>query len=84
MTVKFPKYPIVRVIWEDSFTKRGWDQPENYEEARGLFCISTGFLFKRTRRLLTIVQSCDEQGKVGESINIPACAVRKITTLSRG
>ena len=77
--------PIVEVEWEDSSSVHGWHELADAAEATGkraLSCKSVGYLWKRNRHRLLLVQSQAASEMVDEVFSIPSGAVQVVRTLA--
>ena len=76
---------IVRVQWVDSASEDGWQHKANVKHIGKLcLCESVGFLLRRNKGAITLVQSTGSFDNVAASISIPMGCVKKITKLGGG
>lgn len=80
-------YPIVELIWVDSFSARGW---RTQEEAESMIhedteIISCGYLYRENKRKIVLVGSIDQQspGNVNHYHEVPRACVRRMRVLRR-
>lgn len=75
----------VEVFWRDSMAQAGWVRPDDLSKDREapdyLNCSSIGYLFAEDENAVTIVQSQNPGGQVGEPLTIPREAVTAIKNL---
>lgn len=87
--------PVVEVEWEDtmSFREGGWMKAETIAEwaEKPAIVRSVGYLFRKTKRRIVLVQSEDTDPQDGHlhdnldgAVKIPTGFVRRIRTLRRG
>jgi hypothetical protein len=79
---------IVEVEWIDSNSEGGWSSVEQYLKSATagdtLACRSTGYLFHKDKRSLTLVQSQSQKsGYVADSITIPRFAVKSLRVIDK-
>lgn len=73
------KYPLVIVRWHDAKSCGGWSDPTTYGRHTPAPCVTAGFLLKRDKKAVRIIQSYDEDdGQVTDSINIPSKWIRSL------
>ena len=63
------KLSIIEVWWRDSAASGGWKTREAYQTVEPSECRTAGYLLKKTRTHITVVQSQDDEGKVSDSMN---------------
>ena len=75
---------IVEVEWIDSCSDDGWmksDSPRAKEHTVS-HCTSVGYLFKKAKEKICLVQNTSDTGSVGELMAIPRCAIKKLRIIS--
>lgn len=76
------KYPLKLIEWEDAFAGEiVWFNPESLPEQSPLITTTVGFEIQRTERYITLVQSCNSEGRCGAAISIPLGMIRREKTL---
>ena len=80
----FPLSKIVEVIWYDSCTSGGWKSIEDMTDTRPLICCTVGYLLKRDRHIIQIIQSQTEYHKLSDSMTIPRACVLSYRVLRKG
>jgi hypothetical protein len=73
--------PVVKVIWHDAWCAGGWKPLEVYAEETPVECYSVGFLVKKTRTHLTLLQTFNAAGRGTDSITIPRSWVQEVVEL---
>lgn len=77
---------IVEVEWVDSSSLHGWHSAADAAAGTGnraLPCRSVGYLWKRNKHRLLLVQSQSGSGMLDEAFAIPARAITRVRTLGR-
>jgi hypothetical protein len=82
-----PKYPLVLIEWEDSQRPLSpWQWVDEYSLPDAVRCLSVGFLIAKTKAAFAIAPNLgdvdQERAQACGIIRIPACSVRKLTTLA--
>ncbi len=73
---------VVQVQWVDSASEDGWQSKSHVKHASKLcYCESVGFLLRKNKGDITLVQSTGSFDNVAASISIPMSCVKKITKL---
>jgi hypothetical protein len=72
---------VVEVEWRDAHSDGGWASRDEYEACTASVVRSVGYVLKRGREALTLVQSQDQSGEVCDSITIPLGCVRRVRRL---
>ena len=76
------KRKMVRVTWVDSINGSGWCKSEVYEKQKASACYTAGFMLKRSKKAITVIQSLDPDNDNGcAAITIPMCSVLKVEEL---
>lgn len=70
------RYPIYRVMWQDSAAWLGWKPDEG--DPVPAECESAGFLVRRNRQHIVLALSIDNHGRLGDCIAIPRSVVRSM------
>jgi hypothetical protein len=80
-----PKLQMVRVEWVDSCSDEGWFKINSLraKEPTVSHCTTVGFLLKKDRDKVCIVQNMSDTGSVGDLMAIPRRAVNKLTILRK-
>jgi len=81
----FPKsVPIVEVEWIDSASGANtWNILESHaDQLKPLPCKSAGYLVRKDREAVSIMQSQSVSGQYTDAMTIPRSCVRKITVLA--
>lgn len=76
--------PVVEVYWLDSATGSGWRRQQEWDEdfdTQAIECRSVGYLWKKTRKEVALMQSVNEEGQLCSVIVIPRFAVTHMTVL---
>ena len=71
---------MVKVDWVDSMGDRGWSTPSR----KSGICSTVGYLVERNKDCITVaLNQCHSKAATrwGDSINIPACSIKKVRTL---
>ena len=80
--------PLVEVEWVDSMGYSGWSPRDarivDMEKVEDLDHITSGYLLKRSSKYIAVAQSVGRLGSVDNCIQIPRCAVRKVTVIRKG
>lgn len=79
-----PKYPltaIVEVEWVDSAARGHWDSIEEYRKHDIVTCRTAGYLLKKNKRAVTIIQSQHAESGLSDAMAIPMRAVTRIRRL---
>ena len=76
------KMPIVIIEWVDSCSDDGWMKVPKAKEHTVSHCTSVGYLIKKDKEQVCIVQNTSDTESVGDIMAIPRKAVTKITTLT--
>ena len=73
------RYKRVEVIWEDSsFTQFGWTTPKESRRSKIMICRTIGYLTRKSKKKLVVVNSICTNGMVSDSTVIPRACVKKI------
>ena len=80
---KWPLTTIVEVLWHDACTRGRWAPKEEYLEQEVLPIATTGYLLKRNKRSIVIIQSQAQNETCSDSITIPLGWIKKITVLRK-
>ena len=79
--------PVVEVEWVDSMGYGGWADREqrikDMDKVEDLDHITVGYLLKQTRTYVAVTQSFGRTGSTDHSMQIPRCAVKRVTTLRK-
>ena len=80
------RLPLVEVEWIDSGTTKGWRALDYYKDEKPLECRTAGYLVRRDKRVIVIVQSqnFNDDGtlnQLGESMTIPRICVTHLRFL---
>ena len=74
---------MVEIEWVDSATTRGWNSPGQFVESPLAHCRTVGYLLKRTKKYVVVVQSLgDDTHNAGEGLGIPASCVKRLRRLT--
>ena len=76
-----PRLKAVEVDWIDSATRKGWGSAADHRGSGPMRCRTTGYLLKRDKHSVVLVQNTDADGHVGDSMTIPASCVKKVWRL---
>jgi hypothetical protein len=73
----------VEIEWVDSCSDDGWmkSESERAQEHTVSHCTSIGYLYKKDKEKVCIVQNTSDTGSIGELMAIPRKCVKKITIL---
>lgn len=69
--VSFPLDSIVMVNWEDACGQSAWGDQKDFEALTPMPVCSVGFLFSKTKRHLTILQSQSSDSGFAAALCIP-------------
>ena len=84
MSSSWPKaMPIVEIEWIDSSGASGWQSPEDAQKCNISQCRSAGYLLRKTKTAITIVQNMADVGLVDMQMDIPIVAVKSIRVLEK-
>lgn len=74
---------MVKVEWVDSCSDDGWMNAASprAKEHTVSHCVSVGYLYKKDKEKVCIVQNTSDTGSVGELMAIPRGCIKKITIL---
>lgn len=76
------KLLVVRVKWLDACSDSGWYTLAEYRGyGDGIECESVGFLIRNNEKVIQIIQSFGQSGKMSESLTIPKSEVRGVRVL---
>ncbi len=74
--------PLVEVEWSDASSTHGWFEPlEARKEADPVGCLTVGRLIRNDRKVVAVVQTVAEHGKVSEVWAIPRGWVKRVRRL---
>jgi len=87
MTPKLSRPAVLEVEWLDTMGYSGWAQREerlrSMDKTEEMDHVSTGYLLKRTAQYIALTQSFSRTGNVGDSIQIPRRAIKRVTVLKQ-
>ncbi len=72
---------VVKVEWIDSCCDEGWKSRDVAGRHTCSNCTTVGYLFRKNRTQVSIVQSTSDTGQVSEIMAIPRRCIKKITRL---
>jgi len=76
------QYPLISVVWEDSFGITGsWEYIEDLEPMPQVTCYSVGYLLEETDDYITIVQSVSKKQILGR-LTIPQGAISAMDVIA--
>ena len=78
LPLKFPLDQVVIVDWTDACGSPGWGDREEFEAIDGIAVRSVGFLLRKDKRFITLMQTQSIEGGMNASITIPAGWVKMI------
>lgn len=81
MKAKYPLREIVEVEWVDSAARGRWGSVEEYQKHDVVMCRTAGYLLKKTKRAVTIIQSQHTDDGLCDAMAIPTKAVTRIRRL---
>lgn len=82
---KFPSLKLAEVTWVDACVRGGWDLLDEYERAAHTsVCKTAGYILKRTRNEIVLIQSMSDKRHVSDSMTIPAKCIHKVRLLTPG
>ena len=76
-----PRLPIVEVVWRDSTSSSDWSLLAEARKETLLEVRTVGRLIRCDRRIVAVVQTTNNNGKVNQNWMIPRSWVVKITEL---
>jgi hypothetical protein len=83
----FKRPEVVEVEWVDTMGYSGWnDRRERLrvlDSVEEMDHISTGYVLKRAPKYIALTQSIGRAGSIGDTIQIPRSAVRRVTVLRK-
>ena len=77
------KLSVYQVDWMDSASRGKWGGYDEYREEEPLKVSSVGYLIKRNRTCVLLVQTFNETGGLSDSIVIPRGCIQSIVKLTR-
>jgi hypothetical protein len=75
------KHKIVEITWEDIASHQGWSPLSEHLAAGTALCFSVGYLIRKDKKQVTILQSVCQDGDVTESLCIPRAVIQRIRIL---
>lgn len=82
MSEKWPQKTIVEVSWLDACVQGKWGRKDDYLKEGPMLCRTAGYLLKKDKSVVIIVQSQSVAGGVADSMTIPRSCVTKIRRLT--
>jgi len=74
--------PKVEIVWIDSCTSGRWRTLDDYQDNEGLVeCHSIGYMTKKNKKEVQVVQQISREARVADSITIPRSCIKKIRRL---
>lgn len=78
---------VVEVEWIDSMGHSGWGRREarieDLDRIDEMDHVSVGYLLKRNKQYVAVALSVGRIGNVGDTIQIPRVAIRRVTVLRK-
>ena len=76
------KRKMVLVTWVDSINGSGWCSVKTYKRQKASACYTAGFMLKRSKKAITVIQSLDPDNDNGcAAITIPTGCILKVEEL---
>ena len=72
---------MVKVEWLDSCVDNGWKSEHEVIENTVSHCESVGYLLKKDKTQVSIIQNVSDTGNVSEQMSIPRRCVKRIIYL---
>lgn len=76
-------YPLIQVRWEDAYSEDEWQDVGTVKTDR-YSCVTTGYLLRKTAKVLIVAGSLNEAGQACCVMHIPAPWATKIRRLKGG
>lgn len=73
--------PKVEITWDDACTSGKWRSLKDYQSIDLMECKAIGYLTKKTKKLVQVVQQISDEGLCSDSVTLPASCVKKIRRL---
>jgi hypothetical protein len=75
--------PIVEVEWVDSSGYSGWQDAEDAQKNIQTECRSSGYLLRKDKKSVSLVQNVSDIGHVDMVMAIPRVAIKSIRILEK-
>jgi len=80
------KYPLVKILWVDIISDSNWKPITEFEKEKLPVCVSVGYLFKKTKKLVWLFSDFSVGHKdideVGNTTILPTSVILKIEFLT--